>query len=323
VNALALALAVSLGAAKAAPPANPAAPAEQQPAPAAAEKGPAEKVPADKAGAGGDGAAAPGATAPADATPAAEEPVDGDVMGFLSFTNSTASRDGGVKLPWDGPGGAQLKLSWDALDKRNEQLSMGDMMARSLVEAVRMYFDTEGGLDPEAMRAKLQSLTGAPMEEARTAYLDAVTWEERRLFFVERAIAQADAERTAIPGIDANLVIRRGKAIRSGAVKKALLAQIDGYRDLALGLVAYLDGDNFKALERVRSAAAALPDFAVAHAFLGSMYFLFDQKDAAVKEWRRAYELDPTNEAVRAALQEYGRKERKQPSSQPQQPQKR
>ncbi len=62
----------------------------------------------------------------------------------------------------------------------------------------------------------------------------------------------------------------------------------------------------------MRSAATALPDFAVAHAFLGSMYFLFDQKDAAVRAWRRSYELDPTNEAVRAALQEYGRKEKKQ-----------
>jgi len=194
---------------------------------------------------------------------------------------------------------------------------MGDMMARSLVEAVRMFFDTEGGLDPEAMRGKLMSLTGAPMEEARAAYLDAVTWEERRLFFVERAIAQAESERTALPGVDPALVQRRARAIRSGAVKKALAAQIEGYRDLALGLVAYVDGDNFRALEKVRGAVAALPDFAVAHAFLGSMYFLFDQKEAAVKAWRRSYELDPTSEAVRAALQEYGRKERKQPPQEP------
>ncbi len=300
-----LALALALGAAKAAPAkVPPAAP------PAAAAAAPAAQAPA----------AAPAEAAP---EPAADEPVDSEIMGFLSFTNSTASRDGGVKLPWDGPGGAQMKLSWDALDKRNEQLSMGDMMARSLVEAVRMYFDTEGGLDPESMRTKLTALTGAPMEEARTAYLDAVTWEERRLFFVERAISLADTEHGTIPGIDATLVVRRAKAIRSGAVKKALLAQIDGYRNLALGLVAYLDGDNFRALEKVRSAASALPDFAVVHAFLGSIYFLFDQKDAAVRAWRRSYELDPTNEAVKAALQEYGRKERKQPPQTPQTPQKR
>jgi tetratricopeptide (TPR) repeat protein len=268
---------------------------------------------------------APAAAAPAAPSPATPEPVpdpaevvDSEVLGFLSFTNSTAARDGGVKLPWDGPGGPQLRLSWDALDKRNEQLSTGDMMARSLVESVRMFFDTEGGLDPEAMRGKLVALTGAPMEEARTAYLDAVTWEERRLFFVERAIAQAEAEHASLPGVDPALVQRRARAIRSGAVKKALAAQIDGYRDLALGLVAYVDGDNFRALEKVRGAVTALPDFAVAHAFLGSMYFLFDQKEAAVKAWRRSYELDPTNEAVRAAIQEYGRKERKPPLSPPQ-----
>ncbi len=244
--------------------------------------------------------------APTDA--AGEAPLDADVMGFLSLTKSTAARDGGVKLPWDGPGGTQLKLSWDALDKRNEQLAMGDMMARALVAAVRTYFDTEGSLDPVSMRAKLVQLTGAPMDEARTAYFDAVSWEERRLFFVERALAAAEAERLDLPGVEPELVRRRAKAIRSGVLKKALAAQMDGYSDLARGLVAYLDGDNFKALEKVRNASAALPDFAVAHAFLGSMYFLFDQKEAAVREWRRSYELDPTNEAVKQALHEYGRR---------------
>jgi len=285
LNVLALALAAALGAAKTAPVVRPAAPAT---APAA--EGPAAgPVPAL----------------------AAEETPDADVMGFLSLLESTASRDGGVKLPWEGPGGPQLRLSWDALDKRNESLAMGDMMARSIVEAVRMYYDNDGGLDPEGMRAKLAALTGGPMDEAREAYLEAVVWEERRLFFVERAIAQSDAEGVLIPGVDPGLVARRARAIRSGAVKKALGAKVDGYRDLALGLVAYLDGDNFRALERVRNAAAALPDFAVAHAFLGSMYFLFDQKEAAVTAWRRSYELDPSNEAVKQALLEYGKKAKK------------
>jgi tetratricopeptide (TPR) repeat protein len=280
-----LALVLLLGA-KAPPPAKPAAPA----APAAAPATPAA-TPA----------------APPAAPAAAGETADSEVLGFLSLTNSTAARDGGVKLPWDGPGGPELKLSWDALDKRNESLAMGDMMARALIESVRMFFDSDGGLDPEGMRVKLTALTGGPMEDARAAYLDAVTWEERRLFFVERAVVAAEQQQAGLPGVDAALVDRRLRLIRSGAVKKAVGAQIDGYRDLAIGLVAYLDGDNFKALEKVRTAATALPDFAVAHAFLGSMYFLFDQKDAAVREWRRSYELDPTNEAVKSALMEYGR----------------
>jgi tetratricopeptide (TPR) repeat protein len=284
---IAIVLSLLLGA-KAPPPAKAAAP----PAPAPAQAAPAAATPP---------AAPPApAAAPADA-------VDGEVMGFLSLTNSTAARDGGVKLAWDGPGGAQLKLSWDALDKRNEALAMGDMMARALIESVRMFFDSDGGLDPEGMRTKLTALTGAPMEDARTSYVEAVTWEERRLFFVERALAEAEQQRAGLPGVDGALVERRARLIRSGAVKKAVAAQIDGYRDLALGLVAYLDGDNFKALEKVRTAATALPDFAVAHAFLGSMYFLFDQKDAAVREWRKSYELDPTNDAVKNALMEYGR----------------
>ena len=295
--ARALALALALGAQRPAPKEAPP-PAPAAPAPAHA---PAAPAPADAA------SPAPGlAGASSDVAP------DPDVMGFLSLTTSTASRDGGVKLPWGGPGGAQLKLSWDALDKRNEHLAMGDMMTRSLIDAVRMFFDTEGGLDPQAMRARLVSMTGAPLEEGRAAYLNAVTWEERRLFFVERAITQADAEGVAIPGIDSDLVRRRSSAIRSGALRKALASQVDAYGDLALGLVAYVDGDNFRALEKVRRAAGALPEFAVAHALLGSMYFLFDQKEAAVAAWRRAHDLDPTNEAVNEALKQYGRKPKKQ-----------
>ena len=279
-------------------------------APAAALAKGASK-PAPAAAQGAPAAAEPAETAPAAAAPAAEEArVESDVMGFLSLTQSTAARDGGVKLPWDGPGSMQLKMSWDALDKRNEALSMGDMMARSLVEAVRQFYDSEGGLDPEGMKAKLRNMVGGPMEEARQSYLDAVTWEERRLFFVEKAIAQAEMEKIALPGVEADLVARRLKAIRSGALKKALAAQMDGYRDLALGLAAYLDGDNFGALEKVRNATQAVPEFAVAHAFLGSIYFLFDQKEAAVVSWRRAYQLDPTNKAVADALKEHGRAKR-------------
>jgi tetratricopeptide (TPR) repeat protein len=297
VIARALALALALGA----PRREPAPAPVPAPAPAAAAAAPAAPAAKD-----------PAAPPPAAPEAAPEEAPDPDVMGFLSLTNSTASRDGAVKLPWEGPGGMQLKLSWDALEKRNEQLALGDMMARSLIDVVRVFFDTEGGLDPQAMRAKLAALTGAPMQEARAAYLEAVTWEERRLFFVERAVAEAQAQKVALPGIDPELVRRRVRAIRSGAVTKAMVTQIEGYGDLALGLVAYLDGDKFRALERVRKAAGALPDFAVAHAFLGSLYFLFDQKDAAVVAWRRANELDPSNEAVREALKQYGRSPKKQ-----------
>jgi hypothetical protein len=157
------------------------------------------------------------------------------------------------------------------------------------------------------MKAKLKALVGAPMEDARTSYLDAVNWEERRLFFIEKAIKEAAAESAGIPGIDADLVSRRLAAIRSGRLKEEVGVQMDGYRDLSLGLVAYLEGDNFGALERVRNSAKALPDFAVAHAFLGSIYFLFDQKEAAVASWRRAYQLDPTNKGVAEALKEHDR----------------
>lgn len=257
--------------------------------------------------------------APAEAAsaPGAEQPLDPDVVAFLSIGRGSAARDGGVKLPWDGPGAAQLRLSWDALDRRNEQLSVGDMMARSLVDVVQKFYDSDGGVEPAAMKAKLKSMVGGSLDEARTAYLDAVTWEERRLFFVEKAVSEAQAAAVAIPGVLPELVRARAAAIRSGRVKAAVAAQMDGYGDLVKGLIAYLDGDNFGALDRVGRAARALPDFAVAHAFLGSLYFLFDQREAAVRSWRRAYELDPGNRAVAEALKEHGRPKRQPKTTRP------
>jgi tetratricopeptide (TPR) repeat protein len=301
---IALALALALGASPATPAAKGKAPAQSQKAAPSAEQ--AARLAEEAAALAKE--AADMAKEPPQQAEEKPDAIDAEVMGFMSLTQSTAGKDGGVKLPWDGPGGLQLKNAWEALDKRNEQLAMGDMMARSLIEAVRMFYDSEGGLDPSGMRAKLSNLVGSPMEEARTAYLDAVSWEERRLTWVERAVRAAEKEGVAIPGVDSGLVSRRLAAIHDGTVKKQAASQIDGYRDLALGLVAYLDGDNFGALQKVRNAANALPDVAVAHAFLGSLYFLFDQKDAAIRSWRRAYDLDPTNTAVRDALMEHGRK---------------
>lgn len=78
-----------------------------------------------------DAAAAQPAPKPAEEAPAEEtalQPLDADTMAFLSSGGATNSRDGSVRLDWPGPGGNQLKLSWDSLDKRNEEVQTAEML---------------------------------------------------------------------------------------------------------------------------------------------------------------------------------------------------
>lgn len=272
---------------------------------------PAKGAPSGKqADSNAKAAAAPAAAAPAPEEPVGPAPLDADTMGFLASGGSTNQLDGSIKLDWPGPGGAQLKLSWDSLDKRNEEVFNAEMLRVALISAVQSFYDGDGTIDVAGMRRKLAALMEGPVDEARTAYVNAVKLEERRLFFVERAMAEAGAEGSELPGVDRRLVAKRMAALKDGRIEKEIVKQVSGYENLGKGLLSYLDGDTFTALKHVRDAGDALPDMAVAHALLGSLYALYGQTDAAVVAWKRSLELDPSNKAVREAILQHSPKTR-------------
>lgn len=257
-------------------------------------------------------AAAPPAASPAPAAAAAEAapagPPAADVVAFLWTPGSTAARDGASITVATGPGAAQLKISGDALARRDEHLELAGILTTSIMGVVRAFYEAEGSLPPDQIRAKLASLAEGPIDEAQAAWLEAVDCERRRLFFVSRAVAEASADGVPLPGVDADLVERRARAIQAGALVTAVQERADGYRSLALSIVAWLDGDRFGALRRMQTAAERMPDVAITHALLGSFYLVFDQREPAVLAWRRALALDPRDAAVRDALREYDRK---------------
>jgi tetratricopeptide (TPR) repeat protein len=250
------------------------------------------------------------APAPAPAEPAEGAPLDAETMAFLSSSSTTRDKDGSIRLDWSGPGGGQLKLSWDALEKRNEEVFNAEMLRVALLGAVKSFYDGDGTIDVAGTRKKLVALMAGPVDEAKASFLAAVKAEERRLFFVERAIAEARAVGEELPGVDARLVAKRLAALQSGRVEAKVLAQLEAYRNLGVGLIAYLDGDTFNALKRVRDASEGLPDMALVHALLGSLYALYGQTDAAVTSWKRSLELDPSNGAVREAILQHSRQRR-------------
>jgi tetratricopeptide (TPR) repeat protein len=255
-------------------------------------------------------AAPPPSEPPAESEPATPAELDAETMAFLVPGGATNDRDGSIRLEWSGPGGAQLKLSWDALEKRNEEVMTAEMLRASLVGAVQAFYDGDGTIDANGLRAKLQALQKGPVDEARTAYLNAVKAEERRLFFIERAAADAAAAREELPGVDGRLVSKRLAALRDGRIVAEVERRAGAYRSLTVGLLAYLDADTFGALRNVREAAEVLKEWATLQALLGSMYALYGQTDAAVVAWKRALELDPTNKAVREAILQHAPKRR-------------
>ena len=270
---------------------------------------PAKGAPAAKPDAKPDAkatAAAPAngaaAEAPAEGASGEPAPLDAETMGFLTSSGGTNQMDGSIKLDWPGPGGGQLKLSWDSLDKRNEEVFNAEMLRVALVSAVQSFYDGDGTIDVNGMKRKLAALLQGPVDEARTAYINAIKQEERRLFFIERAIAEAAASKEELPGVDARLVAKRMAALKDGRIEKEMVRRVAGYKNMGSGLLAYLDGDTFTALKSVKEAAEALPDMAVVHSLLGSLYALYGQTDAAVTAWKRSLELDPNNKAVREAI---------------------
>jgi hypothetical protein len=277
------------------------------PAPAAAPAGQTGAAPA----------AAPGAVLPAGAQPPPpaepppeEEvaPLDAETMAFLNSGGATNDKDGAIKLEWPGPGGPQLKLSWDSLDKRNEEVFNAEMLKTALIGAVQSFYDGDGAIDTAGMRKKLLALMQGPVDEARTSYLNAIKAEERRLFFIERAVADARANREEIPGVDGRLVAKRIAALKDGRIKAEILRQLAGYKSLGTGLIAYLDGDTFTALKHVRDASEGLPETSTVFALLGSLYALYGQTDAAVIAWKRCLELDPRNQPVREAILQHSKR---------------
>jgi tetratricopeptide (TPR) repeat protein len=270
---------------------------------APAKGAPVAKAPDAKAA---KGQPAPAAPAKPEAAPeeAATDPaaLDAETLAFLNSSGATNSMDGAVKLDWPGPGGGQLKLSWDSLDKRNEEVFNAEMLRVALVGAVQAFYDGDGTIDVNGTKKKLAALLQGPVDEARTAYVNAIKQEERRLFFIERAMADAAASKEELPGVNPQLIAKRMAALKDGRIEKEMMRRVNGYRNLGAGLLTYLEGDTFTALKNVKEAAEALPDMAICHALLGSLYALYGQTDAAVISWKRSLELDPNNKAVREAI---------------------
>lgn len=234
------------------------------------------------------------------AAPAAQS----DAFEFLLPGHATSPRDASAPLEWqtEGAGQAQLRLSLGLLRERNEAMGNAEVLAQALMQTVRAFFD--GSADRIQARQRLVRLSGPSLEEARDGLLAAVQAEQKRLTWVQRALEVADADHP-LEGVDRDLVTRRAAALQAGKGAELVEQRIRGYRNIATGLVAYIDGDQLSALEKMKSATREVPEIALGHAFLGSLYYLFQQPAFASAEWKKALELDPKNTAVAQALKDH------------------
>ncbi|HZZ84645.1 MAG TPA: hypothetical protein VFE30_08920 [Anaeromyxobacteraceae bacterium] len=235
------------------------------------------------------------------AAPAAQS----DVFEFLLPGHATSPRDASAPLEWqsgEGAGQAQLRLSLSFLKERNEAMGNAEMLSQALMQTVRAFFD--GSADRAQVRQRLVRLSGPSLDEAREGLLAAVQAEQKRVGWVQRAVELTNADQP-LEGVDRDLVARRAAALQAGKGTELVEQRIRGYRGLATGLIAFIDGDQLTALEKMKGATRDLPEVALGHAFLGSLYYLFQQPAYAAAEWRKSLELDPKNTAVAQALRDH------------------
>lgn len=239
------------------------------------------------------------------------EPPDVAAFIYPGRSPAVAVRDGSMVTEWEGPGQPQFRLSLPFLRRRNEELGNAEMMFQSLMQAVKSFYNATDAQPPPAVRQQLARMASGSLDEARTALLEAVEMEQKRLTMLHKAV-QLAAEGDAVPvAIDRELLERRAKAISGGQVAEAVEARVRAHRNLALGLVAYIDGDPLGALEKMKAASRDGPELAMVHVYLGSLYYLFQQVDPALAEWKKALDLDPSNETVRQAIKQHSSERRR------------
>jgi hypothetical protein len=225
------------------------------------------------------------------------QPVD-DGLAFL-YDRRELDSDGSKPAEWDVPGGAQLRMSLAFLEERNRLFAEADTAGRDLLAVVTRFYKSPQERPVREVRDDLLKM-GRALEPVREALRGAIDQEQKRVQWLQKGIQAAGGP---VGGLDPELLKRRATAIASGKANEAIEARVRGHQALISGLVAYIDGDPLTALEKMKGATRDAPDIALAHAYLGSLYYLFNQPALALTEWRRTLELDPTDQSVRQALQ--------------------
>ncbi|MBI3182086.1 MAG: hypothetical protein HYZ28_08070 [Myxococcales bacterium] len=225
---------------------------------------------------------------------------------FPPLKDAGASPRDGSEIPeYTGAGETQLAAAGYFLKQRNEALEKASSRITELHEVLKLA-DGANEKQVAKFRRALKEVTGKPLEELRASLTEAVKSEKKRVTLVRKALESAKEEGEQIPAVDPQLIAKLEAYLASPQAMRVVEARVRAYRNIAGGLTAYLDGDEAAALMRMKSASEDAPDIVIAHVYLGSFYFLVQNADAAIEEWKKALALDPTNEAVRKALEQEG-----------------
>lgn len=216
------------------------------------------------------------------------------------------ARDGSDGREYDGEGEAQWEASWIFLKQKKEALARAKKKGDEIEAALKIPEDLKDPAQVARVKRELKELAGKPVDELRHELLDAVRAEKKRVQLVKKSMEVSRAAGAAGPPVDAELIDKLFRYLHSSQANQGAEARAGAYRSLAMGLVDYLDNDEVGALLKIKTAAENAPDIAAAHVYLGSLLYLTQKTEAAVLEWKKALELDPTNEGVKKALEAQG-----------------
>lgn len=277
--------------------------------PGARDGGVVASGPAGKAPAGGVAARDAGAIASASLSPDGGRVRVGGEAAFLFAPEPKSLTDGTIYPPPtdDQPKAAYIKYAAQQLEQGLVELKRGQQSLAAVDGALQKFFKTSGGENPKQQRDDLARMAATTLEQGRLAYLAAADHERRRLTWLIKAVREAEdnAEANPLPGLDVLLVAARQAALRDGKVRAAIEARFKGYKGLMMGIVAWVDGDTFLSLEQLKQGVAGIPDQPLAHLYLGYVQYILENVNEALAEWRKALDLDPTNEVIKRLIADH------------------
>jgi len=218
----------------------------------------------------------------------------------------TPPKDGRVLTPDDPPKGVadtKLRILVKLSARRDEYVESAGAHFAELEALLRTVESSE---DSAALKKKLQTMSGDPLDDARDTLIKAVQIEKRRLVLLDKLAEEAFKAIVRLPGTDRKLVERLLEKYRDGDVDHLVESYTAGLRLVAEGVIEYLDEDLVAAVAKLKAATTECPDLAVAFLYLGSFSYILKQETAAIEAWRRVLELEPGNKVVRDTLKDLG-----------------
>ncbi|MDF1565876.1 MAG: hypothetical protein P1V51_22770 [Deltaproteobacteria bacterium] len=211
----------------------------------------------------------------------------------------------GEDLEWEGQGKVQVKFARTYQERRDAALTKVADRLKMLTDLLATASAAEKKADKEAARLNLKGYAADTLGQNDADFVEAVTWEGKRIRMLQRAMKGAKAKKEVIPELQGDRLDNAAVLIDNGVLEERVKQQSEAYRLVAESYAAFLDNKLIDAMKKMEEASKLLPDVGLPHVLMGSFYFLARDQEQALSEWKKALELDPDNDELKQIIEQF------------------